>query len=1442
MEASFGRSFADVRVHADAKGAVVTDQHAAEALTVGRDVAFAPGRYRPGTASGDHLIAHELAHVVQQSGGGGHRAAQARSLGSLPSDPAEVAADRAADAVISGRPAGLSLSGLSTRGRIMRRARLGAKPLPAMSLSSPVPGFGARASAARAQPSPAASAALSPAGNQLPARVGATPTSAEAGARPGTPRARGAKASTAAAVPAVIKTPDEAQTPIAKDEAAPPGVATAGAPAGAAREGAAPGDGGKKAEAKPEDQKAKKAKEDEKTAEEGEEAGKKKGPDKEAAEGKGKRKKRKFGQVKGDRGGGAAKAAMRRLDEKKQAMQHHEPAAQRVGDARAAAVPPAMEGQSRAQGEQVSSVAGAEPPPPEPERTRTQMRGAVEDAAPSDMEEMSRMGSGGASARISGTLTGTIGAQVQGVRGTLDQVNSPPPAPEPAPPVPQPAPEAAPGAPAPGLAAAAPPPVPDETLDASEFSDEAEGELGQYDVDEETLAKAEDGPLKAIANDKKDLDTKVEEAGARARGEESQALTEAQGALESQEGEATGSMDADRESGQTQVSGEQDGARTGEEGERQSVTDQIQGIYNRAAEQVNEKLNGLTENATQEFDTSQAQFLEDFNRETRAELEDFKDERYSGALGWGRWLKDRFVSINELAPVKRIYQSNRDRYISRIDQLIADISAKVEQTITESKQILEDAKTEIQELVDSLPQNLQAEAQAAQERVAQQFAQLESRIEQAAESARNALTERRKAAIEAVDRALEKIQQENEALLDKIANAIKALAEALGKFLALMTRITRMGIGSFLSSAASQAMDGIKNHLWGALQQAFKEWIFRKIPFLEPLLNLPPNWLEMLTGLAMSLPGLFMENLPAMLPAIGVAAMIWLATNLAVKLIPGAGAIMAVIDGIRAAWGLVQSLFSAAEAFYGFVMKVAQPANGAADFALALARGIVAGLDALLTFLGVDRLIMRVGGAIARPFGRIFGRIARAFRSRRSRRRTERRQRRDRDRTDRQRQRDRERPGDSGRRRSERGRARRGRRDRRQRRRQRQRQRDRNRRRQDPRNRRREDPAARRRRERQERERRRRERLNRAVNAIRPALSRQLRDGASTLRLRARLTFLRIRYRLSSLRLRPDGQIEAAINPSKVVMRARKLSPRDLGVLIRPVLEEAERRYRQALAGSQRVEEGGQRLGSGRDIDDPAAPLSRGERAEVMPGGSLSTGQRGQFGSGVTGTQAPPKNPSADPTLPGFTHLDVPGSGSGTYPSVRGALVAFRESSGLSSAQVSQILAAPRSQQPALMAQFGVDASGAQLLNAVTALDDLERARLGDKGVGTANLVARRLGAAGQATLPEQFGDPRDAGGATLRAQGTREGALAPATMTGVRSESREMHRRIGNIFRRLLRTTENADIVGTSDGSLQALARAVRNWLNSKDPRSLESASAEALIAQLMALLRSYD
>jgi len=67
FETRFGRSFGEVRVHDDAKAAQSARDLAALAYTSGRHIVFATGKYSPGTSAGDRLLAHEVAHVVQQS-------------------------------------------------------------------------------------------------------------------------------------------------------------------------------------------------------------------------------------------------------------------------------------------------------------------------------------------------------------------------------------------------------------------------------------------------------------------------------------------------------------------------------------------------------------------------------------------------------------------------------------------------------------------------------------------------------------------------------------------------------------------------------------------------------------------------------------------------------------------------------------------------------------------------------------------------------------------------------------------------------------------------------------------------------------------------------------------------------------------------------------------------------------------------------------------------------------------------------------------------------------------------------------------------------------------------------------------------------------------------------------------------------------------------------
>lgn len=97
MEARFEADFSGVRIHAGHAAGISARQINANAYTVGPDIVFSAGAYQPHTHGGQRLLAHELAHVVQQSRGG--------RPPSLPWVDArfERSADAAAEAFAAGR-------------------------------------------------------------------------------------------------------------------------------------------------------------------------------------------------------------------------------------------------------------------------------------------------------------------------------------------------------------------------------------------------------------------------------------------------------------------------------------------------------------------------------------------------------------------------------------------------------------------------------------------------------------------------------------------------------------------------------------------------------------------------------------------------------------------------------------------------------------------------------------------------------------------------------------------------------------------------------------------------------------------------------------------------------------------------------------------------------------------------------------------------------------------------------------------------------------------------------------------------------------------------------------------------------------------------------------------------------------------------------------------
>lgn len=67
MEKRIQADFSRVRIHTDAEAAQMSQSVHAQAFTNGMDIYFNEGKYSPDSLEGQHLLAHELTHVVQQN-------------------------------------------------------------------------------------------------------------------------------------------------------------------------------------------------------------------------------------------------------------------------------------------------------------------------------------------------------------------------------------------------------------------------------------------------------------------------------------------------------------------------------------------------------------------------------------------------------------------------------------------------------------------------------------------------------------------------------------------------------------------------------------------------------------------------------------------------------------------------------------------------------------------------------------------------------------------------------------------------------------------------------------------------------------------------------------------------------------------------------------------------------------------------------------------------------------------------------------------------------------------------------------------------------------------------------------------------------------------------------------------------------------------------------
>lgn len=219
-------------------------------------------------------------------------------------------------------------------------------------------------------------------------------------------------------------------------------------------------------------------------------------------------------------------------------------------------------------------------------------------------------------------------------------------------------------------------------------------------------------------------------------------------------------------------------------------------------------------------------------------------------------------------------------------------------------------------------------------------------------------------------------------------NAARAALAGIGAFLAV-ARDVAANPGAWLRNLGAAVVDGIRNHLWKALKTAVQQWFDDKV---EQVLGLGRAVWNLLTkgGISIARIGaMAWQGIKAAIPAALIGLLV---EKLVSMIVPAAGAVLAIIQGLQAAWGTVGRILQAIDKFVTFLKAVKTGAGGPA-FANVLAAAGVAVVDFVSNWLlarlarGASRvagrirqIAQRIGAALRRVARRVGGALRRVGR------------------------------------------------------------------------------------------------------------------------------------------------------------------------------------------------------------------------------------------------------------------------------------------------------------------------------------------------------------------------------------------------------------------------------------------------------------------------------
>jgi hypothetical protein len=540
----------------------------------------------------------------------------------------------------------------------------------------------------------------------------------------------------------------------------------------------------------------------------------------------------------------------------------HDTADQKQTQTDSAVVPPALEGQSKSNAEQVDGLDKVPAPKPDKAKAKAELDKAISESVPKDLDQINEFKEKGKGKVVGSKVMKQVKTDTDAVATSYGPMKTEQPAkPEVKKPELLPEPEIAIETPILDMGKGAVPAVDKSHTDLSKFEKESDDALKKEGIKEEQLEMVDEGELLEAKKSRKDVKGKAKKEPGKLKEFANQQVLKVETDMQAEEQKKKGEMRGKRDKDLQATRKKQEKTKTELEKKREGVTKKVNAIYKKAKDTVTKKLDGLEKKSMAAFDLGQARATSHFEYEVNRDVNTFKKKRYSGFWGPAKWLKDKFFGIDEFPEVVRAFDNAKRNFVKNIDKLIIKITKDNEATIKDCRETIKGARTEIKKFVDGLGPDLKQAGQTALKDMKKKLDALDKDIDKKKEELAKKLCDKKDQAIKDIDKKIEKMKAAMSGLVNQFLNFLvgamlkffKWVLKKMGFNEAQLMKIIDKGpkvikkivldpigffknVGSAVGKGFKQFRTNIKKHLLGGLMG----WLTGQMS--EGGLELPKKW------------------------------------------------------------------------------------------------------------------------------------------------------------------------------------------------------------------------------------------------------------------------------------------------------------------------------------------------------------------------------------------------------------------------------------------------------------------------------------------------------------------------------------------------------------------------------------------------------------------------